>query len=77
MDSIESIIIAIVGLGTTSIVAIYIAALANQRARVAHELAESLGRGLIQLSELVEETDESLTNSIADVRRRVESRCDA
>ena len=66
----ESLVIAIVGLGTTSLVAMYIAVMANNRARIAHELAENLGRGLIELSKLVEETDESLSNSIDDVRWR-------
>lgn len=60
----ESLVIAIVGLGTTSLVAMYIAVMANNRARVAHELAENLGRGLIELSQMVETLDTDLCKSI-------------
>ena len=65
----ESLVIAITGLGITSLIAMYIAVMANTRARVAHKLADNLGRGLIELSKLVEEVDESLADSIDAVRR--------
>lgn len=63
----DSVVLAIAGLGTTSLVAMYIAVMARSEARAARELAERLGRRLTDLSKLVDETDESLSSSIADI----------
>ena len=63
--------LAVTCLGVSSLISMYIASTAKQQAQVAFDLSEKLGRGLIELSNLVEETDESLTKSIDAIRRRV------